>query len=62
MKISFILGALIAFGLTSGTLSAGTLDDVKARGNLNCGVSTGLVGFAAPNAKGFWEGFEGDKY
>ena len=25
---------------------------------LKCGVSTGLVGFAAPNASGVWEGFD----
>jgi len=25
---------------------------------LNCGVTTGLVGFAAPNASGEWEGFD----
>jgi general L-amino acid transport system substrate-binding protein len=37
---------------------AATLDDVKARGSLNCGVSTGLVGFAAPDADGVWEGFD----
>jgi len=45
-------------GLAAGAASAGTLDDVKARGKLNCGVTTGLVGFAAPNANGEWEGFD----
>ena len=30
---------------------------MKARGTLNCGVTTGLVGFAAPDANGVWEGF-----
>jgi general L-amino acid transport system substrate-binding protein len=34
------------------------MDDVKARGKLNCGVTTGLVGFAAPDANGVWEGFD----
>jgi hypothetical protein len=38
--------------------AAATLDDVKARGSLNCGVTTGLVGFAAPDANGEWEGFD----
>jgi len=38
--------------------SASTLDDVKARGKLNCGVTTGLPGFAAPDANGVWEGFD----
>ena len=38
--------------------SAATLDDVKAAGELKCGVSTGLVGFAAPDANGEWAGFD----
>lgn len=31
---------------------------MKERGTLNCGVTTGLVGFAAPDANGEWEGFD----
>ena len=58
MKTSFVLGAMTVAGLAAGAAAAGTLDDVKARGKLNCGVSTGLVGFAAPNASGEWEGFD----
>lgn len=38
--------------------SAGTLDDVKARGVLNCGVTTGLAGFSAPDANGNYQGFD----
>ena len=40
--------------------SAGTLDDVKARGYLQCGVSTGLAGFSIPDEKGNWTGFDVD--
>ncbi|KIC15236.1 amino acid ABC transporter substrate-binding protein [Leisingera sp. ANG-Vp] len=58
MKKSVFLGAMAFAGLAAGAASAGTLDDVKARGKLNCGVTTGLVGFAAPNANGEWEGFD----
>ena len=58
MKKSVILGALTVAGLSAGAAVAGTLDDVKARGTLNCGVTTGLVGFAAPDANGNWEGFD----
>ena len=58
MKKSVFLGAMTVAGLAAGAASAATLDDVKARGNLNCGVSTGLVGFAAPDANGVWEGFD----
>lgn len=58
MKKSFILGALTVASLAAGAVSAGTMDDVKARGKLNCGVTTGLVGFAAPDANGVWDGFD----
>ncbi|SIS82844.1 L-glutamine-binding protein /L-glutamate-binding protein /L-aspartate-binding protein /L-asparagine-binding protein [Roseivivax lentus] len=58
MKNSVFLGALTAAGLTAGVAGAATLDDVKERGTLNCGVTTGLVGFAAPDANGEWGGFD----
>jgi general L-amino acid transport system substrate-binding protein len=58
MKNSVLLGALTIAGLAAGAAAAGTLDDVKARGTLNCGVTTGLIGFAAPDANGVWEGFD----
>jgi general L-amino acid transport system substrate-binding protein len=58
MKKSVFLGALTVAGLVAGAATAATLDDVKARGKLNCGVTTGLVGFAAPDANGVWQGFD----
>ncbi|MFC5737994.1 L-glutamine-binding protein /L-glutamate-binding protein /L-aspartate-binding protein /L-asparagine-binding protein [Rhodobacter sp. 140A] len=58
MKKSVFFGTLMAAGLTAGIASATTLEDVKARGVLNCGVNTGLVGFAAPDANGNWSGFD----
>src|SRR5210317_458287 len=58
MKKSVILGAMTVAAMAAGAASAGTMDDVKARGKLNCGVTTGLVGFAAPDANGVWEGFD----
>ncbi len=58
MKKTVFLGALTVAGLAAGASAAATLDDVKARGKLNCGVTTGLVGFAAPDANGNWEGFD----
>ncbi|PIE10118.1 MAG: amino acid ABC transporter substrate-binding protein [Rhodobacterales bacterium] len=57
MNKTLLLGAVAATGI-AGAASAGTLDDVKARGHLNCGVSTGLTGFSLPNASGTWEGFD----
>ncbi len=58
MKRTVFLGALTVAGLAAGMSSAATLDDVKARGHLNCGVTTGLTGFAAPDANGNWDGFD----
>lgn len=58
MRKSVFLGTAAAAGLVAGVASAGTLDDVKARGELICGVNTGLVGFAAPDANGNWTGFD----
>ncbi|OCX58657.1 amino acid ABC transporter substrate-binding protein [Thioclava sp. SK-1] len=58
MKTTVFLGALAATGLSAGIAAANTLEDVQARGELNCGVNTGLVGFAAPDANGNWSGFD----
>jgi general L-amino acid transport system substrate-binding protein len=61
MKQSVFLGTLAASTLlAAGAMAQGTstLDTVKARGELNCGVNTGLVGFAAPDANGNWQGFD----
>ncbi|MEO1562265.1 MAG: amino acid ABC transporter substrate-binding protein [Pseudomonadota bacterium] len=58
MKKTAFIGALAAAGMAAGVASAATIDDIQARGSLNCGVSTGLVGFAAPDANGNYEGFD----
>lgn len=49
-----------ALGLAATTASAATLDDVKAKGFVQCGVNTGLPGFASPNDAGAWVGFDVD--
>jgi len=58
MKTTVFYGALAAAGLVAGVASAGTLDDVKAKGFLQCGVSTGVAGFAYTDANGEWDGFD----
>lgn len=58
MKKTVFLGALTIAGLAATAAMASTLDDVKARGELNCGVSTGVPGFEAPDANGVWQGFD----
>jgi len=58
MKKSAFLGTLAAATFAAGFAAAGTLDDVKAAGELKCGVSTGLAGFALADANGVWDGFD----
>ena len=58
MKKSVIFGALTATGLLAGAAQAATLDYAKERGELNCGVVTGLAGFGPPDANGVGEGFD----
>ena len=56
------LGTLLAAGaLTSLPAFAGkTVDAIKARGQLVCGVSTGLAGFSAADSQGNWSGLDVD--
>ena len=54
-----VLGVAVAITMAV-SASAGTLDDVRKRGHLQCGVNTGLPGFAAPDDKGIWRGFDID--
>ena len=58
MKKSLVLGAATLAAMSAGSVFAGTADDVKARGTLNCGVTTGVPGFAQPDAEGVWQGFD----
>lgn len=40
--------------------AAATMDAIRARGTLICGVTTGLAGFAQPDSQGVWRGFDVD--
>jgi general L-amino acid transport system substrate-binding protein len=57
--LSLALGTAASFVLAAGA-TAGTLDDVKAKGFIQCGVSTGLIGFAQPDDQGNWSGLDVD--
>ena len=62
--MSRLLGySAVALGLVAlaGAASAGpTLDAIKARGKLKCGVPTPSAGFAFPDSKGEMKGFDSD--
>jgi general L-amino acid transport system substrate-binding protein len=58
MKVlSGILATAAVVGLATAA-SAATLEDVKAKGFLQCGVSTGVAGFSFTDDKGNWQGFD----
>lgn len=46
--------------LSANTASADTLDSVKSKGHVQCGVSTGLPGFSNADASGSWQGLDVD--
>src|SRR5262249_40431444 len=53
--------ALAGAGLQlSSAASAQTLEKVKARGTVNCGVNPELLGFSTKDAQGNWSGFDVD--
>jgi general L-amino acid transport system substrate-binding protein len=54
------VGAFCLAGIAAGIAQADTLDTVRERGHLKCGINTGVVGFAAPDDKGVWRGFDVD--
>ncbi|MFV0409708.1 MAG: amino acid ABC transporter substrate-binding protein [Paracoccus sp. (in: a-proteobacteria)] len=61
MKASAIFGVAVATAMLTGPALAadgGTLERVKNRDKLICGVNPGLIGFAAPDANGNWTGFD----
>jgi general L-amino acid transport system substrate-binding protein len=63
MSVRFVRVAAMSVGLAVATLataSAGTLEDVKARGVLKCGVAPNSPGFAYKDAQGNYRGFDID--
>ncbi len=57
LKIALLGSAFFAFASAAG---AATLDDVKTKGFVQCGVNVGLAGFSAPDDKGEWTGLDVD--
>ena len=55
-----IATGVAAAALVASSAFAGTLDDVKSRGMLSCGVSTGLPGFSELDSKGNMAGIDAD--
>lgn len=59
--VTLMAAAVAAFGMASGPAHAGaTLDAVKQRGTIRCGVNTGLAGFSIADSQGKWTGLDVD--
>jgi len=56
-KVVIVAGMLAASTVAA---SAATLDTVKSRGTLVCGVSAGFAGFSAPDSQGNYKGLDVD--
>jgi general L-amino acid transport system substrate-binding protein len=50
----------VMFFLVCSAATAGTLEDVKAKGFIQAGVNGDLFGFGKPDAKGVWKGLDVD--
>ncbi|WP_373502007.1 amino acid ABC transporter substrate-binding protein [Aestuariivirga sp.] len=57
--MGFVFGAA-ACAAAATAASAGTLDDVKQKGFIQCGVSQGLTGFSNPDDQNNWTGMDVD--
>ncbi len=58
MKKTTFISAMTVAAFAASVAGAGTLEDVRAKGFVQCGTNTGLVGFAAADANGRWDGFD----
>ena len=59
-KLAFASAAAILVATTGQAFAQKTLEAIKARGELVCGVSTGLGGFSVPDSEGKWTGLDVD--
>jgi len=58
-----VLGGLLAsaaFAVSAPAFAGKTLDAIKARGQVVCGVNTGLAGFSQADSNGNWSGLDVD--
>ncbi|MFZ5557600.1 MAG: amino acid ABC transporter substrate-binding protein [Pseudomonadota bacterium] len=61
MRTPLLVSTVLTVALwAAAPVQAGTLDQVKSRGAVRCGVHPGLPGFAARDAVGQWRGFDAD--
>ena len=54
------IAGLMSLAIASPAMAGKTVDAIKARGQLVCGVNTGLAGFSAADSQGNWTGLDVD--
>jgi general L-amino acid transport system substrate-binding protein len=57
--LALALGTAVS-AMAVSAAQAGTLDDVKTKGFVQCGVSQGLIGFSQPDEQNNWTGLDVD--
>jgi general L-amino acid transport system substrate-binding protein len=55
-----LVAAVASCLLGIGAANAGTLDNVRQKGSVSCGVNVGLGGFSMPDSTGIWKGLDVD--
>ncbi|MBL8565759.1 MAG: amino acid ABC transporter substrate-binding protein [Hyphomicrobiaceae bacterium] len=60
LKAVVVTAAAAMLATPTAAFSQGTLQKVRDRGQLVCGVNTGIAGFSAPDDKGNWTGLDVD--
>src|SRR5690606_39393312 len=60
-KYFLAAGAVVVIaGIALPAAAQGTLEQIVERGEVNCGVTTGLAGFSNPDSEGNWTGLDAD--
>ncbi len=54
------LAAAALLGVSAAAPAGPKMDAVRARGQVVCGIHTGVAGFALPDSRGTWPGFDVD--
>jgi len=60
MGARWLAGLCLALGWMGAAEAGPTLDTVKARGSVLCGVNQGVAGFSAPDSRGEYRGLDAD--
>ena len=60
LAITGVMAGLLSLAIATPAIAGKTIDAIKARGQLVCGVNTGLAGFSAADSQGNWSGLDVD--